>query len=763
MAGAIRELFVDIGFKINPSGLTEADAKTDYFKENLLGTTIAADNLGFAVSGVGSAASQAMDEAGKKTEELGGWWGQHQKSIEGAGNALKEYRGILAGIAGVSGGIVGTSVKVAADFEAAMSKVGAVSRALPADMERLTATARELGATTAFSASQAAEGMSYLAMAGFSTEETIAAMPGLLDTAAAAGTDLGRSADIVSNILSGFNIEASETGRIADVLTATFTSSNTSLETLGESMKMVAPVSASLGVGIEETAALVGKLGDAGIQGTMAGTALRTLMLSLSAPVGEAAKQLDELGIQTVDTAGNMLPLTGILGDIADKTTHMGDAQRAAFLEQLVGRQGVSAMSALLSVGADSLDEYTGKLRNSGGVAAEVADKQMDNFKGAMTELGSAVEGAQISLGSAFVPALRLGAKALTKMVGAFNSLPGPVKTTIAVGLGAVAAVSGLTLAASFLIPQIGLVVKAFGAFRTILSATRTASIVTGIVMSKAFLPVTLAIGGLVVAGLIFQDVLTFLRGDGDSLIGRVLEWTQGLGVFGSILRGMIFIVIAPFMALIDVFRFVTGESGTATEGVINWFRTLPGRMMEIFGNLWEGLKGWFLALPARTIGMLAGWWDSLKTWFIETVDFGSILSDALGKAVGALPGPLKSIGEKVMGYFPQSPAKEGPLTGLDRVGEGFIGELAGGFEAANLGELDAAVGEVALASMPGLSGRGGAGGGMGAPSFQVTVQVDARGAADAERVGEATAERVREVLEDWVREAFHSVAVEAI
>ena len=144
-------------------------------------------------------------------------------------------------------GTVGLSVKVAADFEQAMSRVGAVSRASEEDMALLTAQARELGATTAFSASQAAEGMEYLAMAGFDTQQIIAAMPGLLDTAAAAGESLGSTADIVSNILSGFGLEAEETGRVADVLTATFTSSNTTLGSLGETMKMVAPVAASLG------------------------------------------------------------------------------------------------------------------------------------------------------------------------------------------------------------------------------------------------------------------------------------------------------------------------------------------------------------------------------------------------------------------------------------------------------------------------------------------------------------------------------------
>src|SRR5690625_4542367 len=386
---ALREMFIDIGFQIDPAGLVQADAQADAFRDNLLGAQVRGQVLGATMADVGAEITASTVDASEAAKGLAGWWETNQRNVESLGEQLKEYRGILAGIAGVTMGAVGLSVKAAAGFEQAMSRVGAVSRASEEDMALLTAQARELGATTAFSASQAAEGMEYLAMAGFNTRQIIAAMPGLLDTAAAAGDSLGRTADIVSNILSGFGLEAEETGRVADVLTATFTSSNTTLGSLGETMKMVAPVAASLGVSIEETAAMAGKLGDAGIQGSMAGTALRTILTSLAAPTGAAAKAISDLGIQTTDAAGNMLPVTSILDQIATATAHMGDAQRAAVLEMLAGREGVSALSALMSVGASRIDEYADSLRNSAGVAAEVAGRQMANLAGAMAEMRS--------------------------------------------------------------------------------------------------------------------------------------------------------------------------------------------------------------------------------------------------------------------------------------------------------------------------------------------------------------------------------------
>ena len=692
---ALREMFIDIGFQIDPAGLAQADAQADAFRDNLLGAQVRGQELGATMTDVGAEITASTDEASEAAKGLAGWWETNQRNVESLGNQLKEYRGILAGIAGVTMGTVGLSVKVAADFEQAMSRVGAVSRASEEDMALLTAQARELGATTAFSASQAAEGMEYLAMAGFNTQQIIAAMPGLLDTAAAAGDSLGRTADIVSNILSGFGLEAEETGRVADVLTATFTSSNTTLGSLGETMKMVAPVAASLGVSIEETAAMAGKLGDAGIQGSMAGTALRTILTSLASPTGEAAKQMAALGIQTTDAAGDMLPLGSIIGQIAEKTAHMGEAQRAAFLETLAGRQGISAMSALLAVGADRLEDYTDTLRASGGVAAEVAEKQMDNLAGAMTEMRSAIEGAQIAIGNAFIPVLRVGARAITSVVTAFNKLPAPLQTTIAVGMGVVGVVSSLALAASFLIPQIGAAIKMFGALRAGFAAIRVAAATTGIAVNAALWPIVLAIGAVVAAGLILQDVWMHLRGEGDTLTGRIVEWV--------------------------------------------------GTWQDKFG----GIVDWFRELPARTLGALSDWWGSIKTWFAETFDFGSVLSSALESAWNLIPKPLRGIAERIMGFFPQSPAKEGPLTELDQVGRGMVGELARGMEDADF---------------PGSAGGFSVAGGGGI-TLNLTVNVDAGGATadDAEVIGQTTAERIREVVEDIVRESFYSTVMQEV
>lgn len=692
---ALREMLINIGFQIDPAGLAQADAQADAFRDNLLGAQVRGQELGATMADVGAEITASTDEASEAAKGLAGWWEVNQQRVEGFGAQLKEYRGILAGISAATLGVIGFSVKTAADFEAAMSRVAAISRASDEELKLLTKTAEQLGATTVFSATQAAEGMQYLAMAGFSVQDTIAAMPGLLDAAAAAKSDLGRTADIVSNILSGFGMAAGEAGRAADVLTATFTSSNTTLESLGETMKMVAPVAAALGIEIEEVAALTAVLGDAGIQGSMAGTSLRMILTSLAAPTGAAAKAVEELGLQITDAAGNMLPITSIIDQIAQKTADMGAAQRAAYLEALAGRQGVSALSAIMQVGAARIDEYAASLRGSAGIAAEVAAKQMDNLHGALEEMRSAIEGAQIAIGNAFIPVLRVGARAITSVVTAFNKLPAPLQTTIAVGLGVVGVVSSLALAASFLIPQIGAAIKMFGALKAGFAALKISATATGIAVNAALWPIVLAIGAVVAAGLILQDVWMHLRGEGDTLTGRIIEWV--------------------------------------------------GTWQDKFG----GIVDWFRELPARTLGALSDWWGSIKTWFAETFDFGSVLSSALESAWNLIPKPLQGIAERIMGFFPQSPAKEGPLTELDQVGRGMVGELARGMEDAEF--------------------PGGAGGfpvsGGGGIALNLTVNVDAGGATadDAEVIGQTTAERIREVVEDIVRESFYSTVMQEV
>lgn len=341
---------------------------------------------------------------------------------------------------------IGASVGAAANFEQGMARVKAISNATDSEFKLLSDTAKQMGANTQFSATQAAEGLSFLSMAGFSAKDSVAALPSVLNLAAAGQMDLGRSADIVSNIMTGFGISAEDTGHAVDVLTKTMTSANTDLPMLGDAMKYVAPVASSLGISMEDTATAVAKMSDAGIQGSMAGTALRAALLQLNSPTGAAQKEMEKLGLNVKDASGNMLPLPQIIGRVNEKMQGMTDSQKTAAAAHLVGTEAASGFVALLKVGEQGLADYSKGLENSAGTAERVAKIQQDTLKGAWDELTSAAEGLAIGIGEKMLPAFTEVTKGATNFV---NILAGLDPKLVSAGLAAAATAAGVALLAT--------------------------------------------------------------------------------------------------------------------------------------------------------------------------------------------------------------------------------------------------------------------------------------------------------------------------
>ncbi|MGM0726374.1 MAG: phage tail tape measure protein [Bacillota bacterium] len=378
---------------------------------------------------------------------------QAENQMQQMGNSAKSLStqmGIVQTAALAVGGAVvagiGVSVKTAADFEQAMSKVQSISGATGQDFEALRKVAMDLGESTKFTATEAAQGLQYLAMAGFSVKDQIGSLPAVLNMAAAASVDMGTSADIVSNIMTGFGIASEDSTYAVDVLVKTMTSANTDLLQLGDAMKYVAPVATSLGFTFEETAAAVAKMSDAGIQGSMAGTALRAGMLRLANPIGRAAKATKAYGIEVQDASGKMKPLPEIIGHLNEKLGHLGQAQKTAAIASLVGTEAASGFAALLATGEKSLKSYTKSLEESAGTAQSVADVQMDNLYGAFEKFTSALEGVGIKLGNEFLPHLRSIVDHGTKLVDLFSKVNPSV---VATGLAMAGTSAAIALTAS--------------------------------------------------------------------------------------------------------------------------------------------------------------------------------------------------------------------------------------------------------------------------------------------------------------------------
>lgn len=344
------------------------------------------------------------------------------KSVEGGVASLGKRMGNLAlGMApvalaaGVMLGSFGACVGVAAGFEDQMAKVGAVSRASSEEMAALEKTARDLGATTQFTAVQVGEAEQYLAMAGFSAQENIAALPGVLNLAAATATDLGRAADISSDILSAFGLKAEEMTRVADVLALTCATANTNMELLGDTMKYVAPVARMAGLSLEETAAMAGLLGNVGIKGSQAGTTLKAMLNKMAAPTKEAQELFQKLGVTVKDSAGNLRSPVTVLGEMAAGLKTMGTAEQIAAMKMIVGEEAIAGFSELIEKeGIGAIAEYAKQLEAGGGSAAEMAARMNDTLAGSLRGLGSAWESVQITVGKLFIPAVRRAVDGMT-------------------------------------------------------------------------------------------------------------------------------------------------------------------------------------------------------------------------------------------------------------------------------------------------------------------------------------------------------------
>ncbi|PFN03666.1 phage tail tape measure protein [Bacillus cereus] len=349
-----------------------------------------------------------------------------------------------AGIAIVAS--VGASVKAAANFEQSMAKVKAISGATDHEFKQLESTAKNLGATTQFSASQAADGLAFLSLAGFKAQDSIDAIPSVLNLAAAGAIDLGSAADIASNIMTGFGLSAQDTSFATDVLAKTFTTANTDMNQLGMAMKYVAPVANALGWDITDAAAAVAKMSDAGIQGSQAGTSLRAALLSLANPTGQTEKAFEKLGITVTDANGQFKPLPELIGHISSKMEGMTDAQKTVTAAQLVGTEASAGFLALLAQGQPALQAYKTTLEESGGTAERVAKIQQDTLIGAWNQVKSAAEGLAINLGQSLLPAFTALAQGVATLIGGLSQLD---PAFLASGLAAAAFAAGAMLVAN--------------------------------------------------------------------------------------------------------------------------------------------------------------------------------------------------------------------------------------------------------------------------------------------------------------------------
>ncbi len=351
--------------------------------------------------------SPVLDTIGGGVKSLAGkTWSFTLKALDFATTPVRTLLNLLknpllqaGAFFGVSLGLTDT-INTQKDFEAAMSQVQAVSGADSEELEQLTKKAEEMGATTKFTATDSAEAFNYMAMAGWKTEDMLDGISGIMQLAAAANEDLGTTSDIVTDALTAFGLKASDAGMFSDVLAAASSNANTNVSMMGETFKFAASMAGSLGYSVQDVALMTGLMANSGIKASMAGTALNSIMTRLSTNTHHARDTLEELGIKFFDAQGNARPLVDVMEELRDATANMNDEQKTNIANAIAGTNSQKGLLAILNASEADYNKLADAIDNASGASKRMADTQLDNLKGSITLLQSAVDGVKISFGS---------------------------------------------------------------------------------------------------------------------------------------------------------------------------------------------------------------------------------------------------------------------------------------------------------------------------------------------------------------------------
>lgn len=432
----------------------------------------------------GSVGAQQISAVGTKMKTIG-------TSMANVGKTLSTHVSMPLTLVGAAAG------RTAADFDSAMSKVQAVSGATGDDFEALRDKAREMGAKTKFSATESADALNYMAMAGWKTKDMLDGLEGIMNLAAASGEDLGTTSDIVTDALTAFGLSAKDSGHFADVLAAASSNANTNVSMMGETFKYAAPIAGALGYSVEDTAQAIGLMANAGIKSSQAGTSLRTIMTKLSQDFKISGKNIGDVEIAVTNADGSMRSLNDILADSREAFAGLTESEKAAEAETLVGKNAMSGFLALMNASPKDIGKLQSAIENADGTAEQMAETMQNNFGGQLTILKSQLSEAGIAIGDTLVPFMKKLVEIVQKAVDWFNGLS-PATKRIIVVMGLVAAALGPVITA------VGLLITMIGSMLTFAPAIAAAAGTVGAAVGAVALPVlgiAAAIAAVIAAG----------------------------------------------------------------------------------------------------------------------------------------------------------------------------------------------------------------------------------------------------------------------
>ena len=588
--------------------------------------------------------------AGDKFEKAG-------DSITNAGKQISVASAAVTGL-GVA------AVKTAADFDSAMANVAAISGATGDDLQALRDKAREMGEKTKFSASEAADAMSYMAMAGWKTGDMLSGIEGIMNLAAASGEDLATTSDIVTDALTAFGLTAEDSAHFADILAAASSNANTNVSMMGETFKYCAPVAGALGYSAEDVAEAIGLMGNAGIKSTQAGTALRTMMTKLQGELKLSGEALGEVTIQTANADGSMRELSDILADCRTAFSKMSESEAAAAAETLVGKNAMSGFLALMNSAPGDIDKLRNAIDNCDGSAENMAAIMQDNLNGQLTILKSQLEELAISFGEMLMPVIRKVVTAVQGFVDKLNNMDeAQRKTIITIGL-VIAALGPFLVILGTVISTVGKSMKAYASaakgIKKLMVAVKSGTGIFGKLgtalggISAPVLAIVAVIAVLVAAFThlwktndgfreniiatwtqIKETVSNFCQGIVDRLNSLGFEFSSITEVLKAVWDGFCNLLGPVFEG---AFRFISDTLSTVLDVILNtvdfFIAVFSGdwegaweAVKNIFSSIWNGLVSWFTNILETIKGVLdvaLGWigssweqvWSGVKNFF---------------------------------------------------------------------------------------------------------------------------------------------------